>query len=83
MTPQQLDEGFKWSFKETFKMNNILHRTSNSGPFWYVSLMGNLAYKLYIKKLYKEKNRFPVGLDMDGLMKKHESSACGEFELSA
>lgn len=62
MSPRELDEGFKWAYRETFTLKNIKHRTLG-GKYWYVGYVGNLAYKMYIKKLYNEKHRFPADLD--------------------
>jgi len=60
MSPKQLDDGFKWIYKETFKLKNDFTRTLGSGKNFGISFIGNLAYKLYIKKLYQDLNRFPA-----------------------
>lgn len=60
MSPQQLDEGFKWIYKETFKLKHVLTRTIGSGMNFFIGFVGNLAYKLYIRKLYRDTNRFPA-----------------------
>ena len=60
MSPQQLDDGFKWIYQETFKLKNVLARTIGSGKNFCISSIGNLAYKLYIKKLCLDHHRFPA-----------------------
>lgn len=60
MSPEELDEGFKWAFRETFKLKSNLQRTLKSGTNFPITFVGNLAYKIYIKRLFSEKNRFPV-----------------------
>ena len=56
MTPQELDEGFIWAYHETFKLKNIKDRMKDS-PHPLVSGVGNLAYRLYLKKLRRDKTR--------------------------
>lgn len=59
MSAQELDEGFKWAYKETYKLLPTLKRTWGSGTNFPITFVGNLAYKLYIKRLCAEKQRFP------------------------
>jgi radical SAM superfamily enzyme YgiQ (UPF0313 family) len=65
MSPQALDDGFKWSYKQTFTVKSTLQRTWGSGWNFPIGFVGNLAYKLYIKRLFAERQRFPSpgGLD--------------------
>lgn len=63
MSPAQLDAGFKWAFRKTFTLENILRRNLSSGMQFYITFVGNLAYRLYIRKLYADQNRFPAGID--------------------
>ena len=56
MSPQELDKGFFWAYRETFKLKNIQNRMKES-PHPLVSGVGNLAYRLYLKKLSKDKIR--------------------------
>ena len=58
MTPQELDDGFKWAYKHTFSVKSALRRTWGSGKNFPIGFVGNLAYKLYIKRLFSEKQRF-------------------------
>jgi radical SAM superfamily enzyme YgiQ (UPF0313 family) len=59
MSPQELDEGFKWAYKNTFTVGSTLKRTWGSGTNFPIAFIGNLAYKLYIKRLFAEHHRFP------------------------
>ena len=59
MTAEELDEGFKWAYKKTFTIRSSLGRALTSGGPAPVTFIGNLAYKIYIKRLYEDVNRFP------------------------
>ena len=63
MTPGELDAGFKWAIKETFKIPAIRKRLAGSGSRYYIGFVGNLAYRLYAKRISCDANRFPQGLD--------------------
>jgi radical SAM superfamily enzyme YgiQ (UPF0313 family) len=57
MSPTQLDEGFRWAYHKSYTIKSIFRRTSalmNRFPF---SFMGNLAYRIYLKRLENEKER--------------------------
>lgn len=66
MSPEELDEGFKWAYKETFTLRNNLARTLYTGRNFPITFIGNLAYKIYIKRLYSDADRFPAGLVIPG-----------------
>lgn len=59
MTPQELDDGFKRSYKQSFSIRSNLSRTLYSGKNFPITFLGNLAYKIYIKRLFSDENRFP------------------------
>ena len=59
MSSQELDTGFKWAYKQTFSVKSALKRTWGSGKNFPISFIGNLAYKLYIKRLFAEQQRLP------------------------
>lgn len=62
MSPQELDDGFLWAYKKTFKTLPVLSRSSrSSAPI--ITVVGNLAYHLYINRLKKDHNRFPTHID--------------------
>ncbi len=53
MSPAELYEGFRWAYRETFTIQNILHRTVGGGMNFPIAFMGNLTYRLYVKKLQR------------------------------
>jgi radical SAM superfamily enzyme YgiQ (UPF0313 family) len=63
MSPFELDELFRSAWKETFTLRNSFSRSLNSGKKMPVTFVGNLAYRLYIKRLLADKERFPEGVD--------------------
>ena len=64
MSPEELDDGFKLAWRETFSLKSIRHRLSMKRKEYPVALAGNLAYRLYIRKLMRDAARFPAGLDL-------------------
>jgi radical SAM superfamily enzyme YgiQ (UPF0313 family) len=60
MTARELDAGLIWSFSEAFKLENNLIRTAKGGKNGPITFLGNLAYKLYVRRLRRDDNRFPV-----------------------
>ncbi len=55
MTPQELYEGFKWTYKETFKLHKIVKRLSFDFSIkTAINFTGNLAYNIFVKRLYSE-----------------------------
>ena len=73
MTPLELDEGFKWCVNETFKIKSIRKRLQGSGSNFYISFLGNLAYRNYVKKLFRDTDRFPSHVDTGSKFLIHES----------
>lgn len=61
MTPQELDEGFKWIWKNTFRFLHCIRRARSGGRQAPITFVGNLAYKLYIHRLLTDRQRFPQG----------------------
>ena len=62
MTPGELDEGFKWAYRRTFALRSILKRIGESGRNFYITFIGNLAYKRYVRRLDADAGRFPEKL---------------------
>ncbi len=60
MTPEELDAGFIHAWQETYSMRSIFHRLSPRRRQFPVALVGNLAYRLYRRKLRHDTRRFPV-----------------------
>jgi len=55
MSPAELYEGFRWAYKETFKVTNIVKRVIGTGLWFPVTFMGNLTYRIFVKRLYAGK----------------------------
>jgi len=64
MTPQELEEGFKTAYRETFRFGSIIRRVGEIKGNRLIPFLGNVAYRLYIRRLYKEKLRFPVNSEL-------------------
>jgi len=60
MTPEELDRGFIRAYEKSFSMKSILRRTIATKKNFPVTLAGNTAYRMYVRKLKNERNRFPV-----------------------
>ena len=60
MTPEELDAGFIHAWQRTFSMKSILRRLSLRRSQFPVAFIGNLAYRLYRRKLRHDTRRFPV-----------------------
>jgi radical SAM superfamily enzyme YgiQ (UPF0313 family) len=69
MSPHELDTGFKWSYKQTFSLRSNLTRTWGSGKNFPIAFLGNLAYKIYIKRLFSEESRFPEEITYKKLLR--------------
>jgi hypothetical protein len=54
MTPWELYDGFKWAYRETFKYRHVLKRLRGSPLTAGVNFVGNLAYRIFVKRLYTE-----------------------------
>ena len=55
MSPVELYEGFRWAYKETFRYSSILKRTLGSGLNFPIAFVGNLTYRIFVKRLYRQK----------------------------
>ncbi len=55
MSPAQLYEGFRWAYKQTFKLRNILERTLATGTNFPITFVGNLTYRLFVKRLERSR----------------------------
>lgn len=68
MSPQELDEGFKKAFRDTFRVKNIMRRMKAAKKNHLISFVGNMAYKSYIRKLNADNHRFPQHIPMENLV---------------
>ena len=54
MTPDELYRGFKWAYRETFRLNRIFRRVNRLDIRCAINSVGNLAYRIFVKRLYSE-----------------------------
>ncbi len=54
MTPEELYRGFKWAYKETFRLPRIVSRVSHPDIRCAINFVGNLCYRIFVKRLYSE-----------------------------
>ena len=56
MSPPTLYNGFKWAYKETFRVGSAVQRVLGLGlrANTAINFMGNLCYRLFVKRLYHE-----------------------------
>ena len=59
LSPYELDRGLLYAYRQTFRMRPSLARSLRSGGSPAITFLGNLAYKLYIRRLEADGNRFP------------------------
>lgn len=59
MTPEELYRGFKWAYRETFRLGRVLKRARRADIRCAINLVGNLAYRIFVRRLYSEP-RFAV-----------------------
>jgi radical SAM superfamily enzyme YgiQ (UPF0313 family) len=65
MSPVQLYEGFRWAYRETFRLGHILRRTLAGGRLFPISFVGNLAYRLFVRRLYQNRGfEMPLAQDV-------------------
>ncbi len=55
MSPVELYEGFRWAYAQTFGYRSILKRTLSSGRNFPVAFVGNLTYRIFVRRLYRDK----------------------------
>lgn len=54
MSPDALYAGFKWAYEQTFTLKSILHRIPGRGVNTAVNFVGNLTYRLFVRRLKSE-----------------------------
>jgi len=55
MSPVALYEGFRRAYRDTFRLKNILGRTIAGGRNFPIAFVGNLTYRVYARRLYRQK----------------------------
>jgi radical SAM superfamily enzyme YgiQ (UPF0313 family) len=71
MTPEQLQEGLYWAWRETYKLLSIARRIATSRCTPLVSIAANLGYKYYAAKLPQFDKRALIESDDDA----HENNS--------
>jgi len=65
MTPQELEDGTRWAWKETYKLRSIFKRLAGARTFTRITLPLNLAYRYYANNLHNyTKERMLEDLDI-------------------
>jgi hypothetical protein len=54
MTPEDLYRGFKWAYRETFRLPRILKRVGRPDIRCAINLVGNLCYRIFVRRLYHD-----------------------------
>ena len=54
MTPDELYRGFKWAYRETFRLPRIVRRVSRPDLRGPINLVGNLCYRMFVQRLEHE-----------------------------
>ena len=67
MTPDELFRGFKWAYRETFRLPRIVKRISRPDLRCPINFVGNLCYRIFVRRLYHEPRfRQPYSIDAPG-----------------
>lgn len=87
MSPAQLYEGFRWAYKETFRIRSIVKRVADTGWWFPIAFFGNLTYRLFVKRLERGRafemavnQRPPEGIRSALRERRALSSTAAEFE---
>lgn len=54
MTPEELYQGFKWAYREAFKIKHIRKRMKGLTCNSIINFFGNLTYKIFVRRLFTE-----------------------------
>lgn len=54
MSPEELYAGFKWSYRETFRLTSALARMRGLSTNSAINFIGNLTYRIFVRRLYNE-----------------------------
>lgn len=54
MTPEELYAGFKWAYRETFRIGHAARRMRGLTTNSMVNFVGNLTYRIFVRRLYGE-----------------------------
>jgi len=77
MSVQELYDGFRWAYRETFRLRRIARRVAGLELTCLVNAVGNLAYRIFVRRLYNDP-RFatPYSVSRPGAWTGSGSSLC-------
>jgi radical SAM superfamily enzyme YgiQ (UPF0313 family) len=68
MTPDELYCGFKWAYRETFRLSRVVRRVSHLDIRCAINFVGNLCYRIFVRRLYSEaRYARPYSVDDPGI----------------
>lgn len=67
MTPEELYDGFKWAYRETFRFAHVWKRMAGIRLTSVINFVGNLTYRRFVRQLYHdERYARPYSIDDPG-----------------
>lgn len=67
MSPAELYDGFKWAYRETFRLSNVVRRMRGLSINSAINFIGNLTYLMFVRRLYHERRfAMPYSLQHPG-----------------
>jgi radical SAM superfamily enzyme YgiQ (UPF0313 family) len=67
MTPEELYDGFKWAYRETFRTRHIAQRMRGLTTNSLINFAGNLTYRIFVRRLhYEQRFATPYSLENPG-----------------
>ena len=54
MSPEELHEGFRWTYRETFRTRSVIRRMHGCSVNSLINLVGNGAYRMFVHRLYHD-----------------------------
>jgi radical SAM superfamily enzyme YgiQ (UPF0313 family) len=54
MTAEELYRGFKWAYRETFRLPRIVKRVGRPDIRCAINFVGNICYRIFVRRLYNE-----------------------------
>ena len=54
MTPEELYQGFKWAYRQTFRLGRIVRRLNRLDIRCAINFAGNLCYRIFVDRLDNE-----------------------------
>lgn len=84
MSPVELYEGFRWAYRETFKLGRIFRRAVASGRLFPITFVGNLAYRIFVRRLRRGRGfELPSAAGAQALLPPHAANEPPMVALSS